>query len=48
MLLGDARIWDERGFDIEKAKHCILYGERIGDERRANSREARMEIFGRG
>jgi len=48
MLLGDARTWDERGFDIEKTKHCILYGERICDERTANRRGARMEAFGRG
>jgi len=27
MLLGDARTWDERGFDIEKAEHRLLHGE---------------------
>jgi hypothetical protein len=48
MLLGNARIRDDCGFDIEKTKHRILHGERIRDERRANSRGARMETFGRG
>jgi len=48
MLLGDARIWDECGFDIDETKHHILQGEQIRDERTANSRGARMEAFGRG
>jgi hypothetical protein len=39
---------DERGLDIEKTKHRFLHGERIRDERTANSRKARMEAFGRG
>jgi len=48
MLLGDARTMDERGLDIEKTKHRVLYGKRICDERTANCREARMAAFGRG
>jgi len=48
MLLGDARIWYESGFDIEKTKHRIHHGERILDETTANRRGARMEAFGRG
>ena len=38
MLLGDARAMDERGLDIEKTKHCVLYGKRIYDERTTNHR----------
>ncbi|CAB1058519.1 hypothetical protein D1BOALGB6SA_3275, partial [Olavius sp. associated proteobacterium Delta 1] len=37
MLLGDARTRDERGLDIEKTEHRVLDGERIRDERTANS-----------
>jgi len=48
MLLGDARTRDERGIDIEKTEHRVLYGERIRDERTANCRGARMEAFERG
>ena len=47
-LLGNARIRDDCGFDIEKTKHRILHGERIRDERPANRRGARVEAFGRG
>ena len=48
MLLGDARIRNERGLDIEKVKHSVLYGERICYERTANRRGVRVETFGRG
>ena len=48
MLMGDTRTNDERGLDIEKIEHRVLDGERIRDERTANSRGARMEAFGRG
>ena len=47
MLLGDTRIGDERGFDIEKTEHRVLDGERIRNERTANRRGARMDAFGR-
>jgi hypothetical protein len=48
MLLEDARAVDERGLDIEKTKHRVLYGKRIYDERTANHRGAQMAAFGRG
>jgi len=38
MLLGDARIRDERGMDIEKTEHRTIDGERISDERTKNRR----------
>lgn len=46
MLLGNAGIRDERGPDIEKTKHRVLYGKRICNARMANHRGARTEAFG--
>jgi len=46
MLLGDARIWDERGRDIEETEHCVLDGKRMGYEGQANRRGAAREGFG--
>ena len=47
MLLGDARVRDERSLDIEKTEHRLLHGERIRAERRAILRKARAEAFRR-
>jgi len=48
MLLGDARISDERVMHIEITEHRVLYGERIHDESTANRIGAWMEAFRSG
>ena len=45
MLMGKTRAMDERGLDIEKTEHRVLDGERICNEKTANSRGARMDAF---
>ena len=47
MLLGDARVRDERSLDIEKTEHRLLHGEQIHAERTANRQGARMDALGR-
>jgi hypothetical protein len=48
MLLGDARVKDELGLDIEKPKHRTIDDERIRDTKTKNHRGARIEAFGKG
>jgi len=43
-----ARTRDEHGCDNEENDHRVLDGERIRDERTANSRGAQIETLGRG
>ena len=37
---------DERGFDIGKTEHRILYGERIGDVKATNRRKQELKLLG--